>query len=144
MLMRSVLALAFCLAISVPAAAQKAAAPANTLAAADRLIAAQDVNAMMKDMATGMAKSLPEAARGPFIEEMTDQAFMARYTEQMRTVMAKNFSVEELDALADFYSKPLAKSAMAKMGTMMSELMPFLQGEMPAMVERLQKRVPKP
>ena len=86
------------------------------LAAADRMMAAQDINAMMKDITSNMAKSLPENVREPFVAEMTDEAFLGRYKAEMRTVMAKTFSIEELNALADFYAKPIAKSAMTKMG----------------------------
>ena len=117
---------------------------ADGLAAADRLIAVQDLKATMTDMATGMSKSLPEKVRAPFVEEMTDDGFIGRYKVQMRTVMAKNFTVEELNALADFYSKPIARSAMSKMGNMMTELMPFIQGEMPELIKRVQAKVPKP
>jgi uncharacterized protein len=140
MFMRS-LALVVIVALAGPAVAQKGN---EALAAADRLIQVQDLNVMMADMASGVAKSLPESQRAAFVAEMTDAAFLARYKEKMRVVMAKNFTVEELNALADFYAKPIAKSAMSKMGVTMSEMMPYIQGEMPAMMQRIQQRLQKP
>jgi len=111
------------------------------LAAADRMMAAQDVEAMMKDMTSNMSKQMPENVRAAFVAEMTDKAFMGRYKERMRTVMAQTFTVDEMNALADFYSKPIAKTAMAKMGGMMAQIMPFLQGEMPAMMKRIDEKM---
>jgi uncharacterized protein len=133
---------AVALMLAVPSFAQ--AQSPELLAAADRMIQVQDMNAMMKDMASNMAKSLPENVRAAFVAEMTDETFLARYKGKMRTVMAKTFTVEEMNALSDFYAKPIAKTAMAKMGTMMGDMMPFLQGEMPELMKRIDKRVPKP
>ena len=48
-------------------------------------------------------------------------------------------SVEEMTALSDFYSKPIAKSALLKMGSMMSDIMPFIQTEIPGIVARVMK-----
>ena len=134
--------IAFTLLLVAPSLA-RAQSP-ELLAAADRMIAVQDINAMMKDMSSNIAKSMPADGRDAFVAEMTDEAFISRYKLQMRTVMAKTFTVEEMNALADFYAKPTAKSAMAKMGTMMADMMPFLQGEMPELMKRIEKRVPKP
>jgi hypothetical protein len=114
----------------------------EALAAADRLIAVQKPAELMQDMATSVAAKLPgatEQQRQAFIAEMTNPGFMARYQEQMRLVMAKHLTVEEMDALAEFYSKPVARSAMKKMGASTAELMSFLQGEIPAMVARIMK-----
>ncbi len=128
------------------ALAQKppAAAPSpQVLAAADRLMTVQDVDGMMKDMASNIAGSLPEPQRAPFVAEMTDATFLVRYKDKMRGVMASTFSLEELDALSEFYAKPIAKSAMAKMGPMMAQVLPFIQSEMPGLMDRMQKRIQK-
>jgi hypothetical protein len=114
----------------------------ETLAAADRLIAVQKPAEMMKDMAGNVAARLPgasEAQKQAFVAEMTNPGFMARYQDQMRIVMAKHLTVEEMDALTEFYSKPVAQSAMKKMGATTAEMMTFLQGEIPAMVSRIMK-----
>jgi hypothetical protein len=70
---------------------------------------------------------------------MTDPAFMVRYQAQMRAAFSKNLTVEEMDALSDFYSKPIAISAMKKMGATSADLMTFIQSEIPAMVARIIK-----
>jgi hypothetical protein len=114
----------------------------QTLAAADRLIAVQKPAELMKDMAVNLAEKLPgatETQKQAFIKEMTDPAFMARYQAQMRAAFSKHLTVEEMDALSDFYSKPIAISAMKKMGATSAELMTFIQSEIPAMVARIVK-----
>ena len=117
----------------------------EALSAVDKLMAAQDVDAMMKDISENLIQSIPgqmpPEARAAFATEFNDPVFLSRYKSHMRTVMAKSFTVEEIGALTEFYSKPIAKSAMKKMGGMMGEMSPFMQAEMPALVQRVQQRV---
>jgi hypothetical protein len=136
------MATATTLAVWVLASGPAFAQTAEALAAADRLIAVQKPVEMMKDMATNVATRIPAASdqqRQAFIAEMTNTGFMTRYTEQMRFIMAKHLTVEEMNALAEFYSKPVAQSAMKKMGATTAEMMTFLQSEIPAMVARIMK-----
>ncbi len=97
----------------------------------------------MKDMAPNLAAKLAGASdeqKRAFIAEMTNQAFLTRYIEQMRLAMAKHLTVEEMDALAQFYSKPVAQTAMKKMGAVTGEAMTFIQSEVPPMVARIMKK----
>jgi hypothetical protein len=115
---------------------------AEALAAADRLIVVQNLDAMMNDMADKVAKTLPgatEQQKRAFIAEMTSPAFLERYKTFTRIALAKHMTVEELNALSDFYSKPIAISAMKKMGATMAEIMPFIQAEIPNLVARVMK-----
>jgi uncharacterized protein len=133
---------AVALAVWVLASGHAIAQTPQTLAAADRLIAVQKPAELMKDMAVNLAEKLPgatETQKQAFIKEMTDPAFMARYQAQMRAAFSKHLTVEEMDALSDFYSKPIAISAMKKMGATSAELMTFIQSEIPAMVARIVK-----
>jgi len=43
--------------------------------------------------------------------------------------MIKNFTADELKALADFYGSPVGKSAMAKFGNYMADVMPGMMAE---------------
>jgi hypothetical protein len=114
----------------------------ETLAAADRLIAVQKPAELMQEMAANIVTKIPgatEAQKQAFVAEMTDPAFMTRYQAEMRVAFAKHLTAEEMDALADFYSKPVAQSAMKKMGITTAELMTFMQREIPAMIARITK-----
>ena len=115
---------------------------ADTLAAADRLLAVQDLKSVTTDMARKISASLPAEQQQAYIAGMTDPAFLVKLNEAARQSMAKHFSVEELNALADFYAKPVAKSAMAKMGDYMTDLMPFIQAHIMTMMQTQQQ--PKP
>jgi uncharacterized protein len=133
---------AVALALLVLASGHAMAQTPQTLAAADRLIAVQKPAELMKDMAVNVAANLPaatEAQKQAFIKEMTNPDFMARYQAQMRIAFSKHLTVEEMDALSDFYSKPLAISAMKKMGATTAELMSFIQSEIPAIAARALK-----
>jgi uncharacterized protein len=133
-----IVAVAATVSLTTPAYTQSA----ETLAAADRLMAAQDINKMMNDMATNVADRLPgatDAQKQAFIAEMTAPEFLSRFRDETRKAMAKSFSAEELNALADFYSKPIAKAAMAKMGPYTADMMAFVQREIPSMVQRIQQ-----
>jgi hypothetical protein len=130
------------LALLVLASGRAVAQTPEALAAADRLIAVQKPVELMKDTAVSVAERLPgatEAQKQAFIREMTDPDFMARYQAQMRVAFSKHLTVEEMNALSDFYSKPIAISAMRKMGATMGELMTFIQSEIPAIVARIMK-----
>jgi hypothetical protein len=48
----------------------------------------------------------------------------------MLNAMVKNFTADELNALADFYGSPVGKSAMAKFPGYLGDVMPGLLAEM--------------
>ena len=130
------------IAISLCLPGHAVAQTAQGLAAADHLIAVQNLDALMKDMATNVAATLPGATdvqKQAFIAEMTAPGFLERYKARVRVAFATHLTVEELNALSDFYSKPIAESAMKKMGATTAELMQFIQTEIPAMVARIEK-----
>ena len=102
----------------------------------------QNLDAVMKDLASNIAPTITgstEAQRQAFIAGMTDPAFLERYKAQMRVALAKHLTVEELNTLSDFYSKPVAISAMKKMGVTTAEVMTFINTEVPAIVARVMK-----
>jgi len=100
---------------------------AERLAAADRLIAVQQPEQMLQDMAKSVASNLPEPMRDSYISAMTEESFVEGLSERMRDAMARHFTVAELDALAEFYARPVARSAMRKMGAYTADVMPWVQ-----------------
>lgn len=50
-------------------------------------------------------------------------------TKFMKDAMVKNFTADELKALADFYGSPVGKSAMKKFGVYQADVMPNIQAE---------------
>jgi hypothetical protein len=97
---------------------------------AERYLQANPPKALFEDMADKMAANLPPDQRQQFKRMMTADLDIAAVSKAMTDAMVKNFTTEELKALADFYGSPIGKSAMQKFGTYMADLMPVLQAEM--------------
>jgi hypothetical protein len=76
-----------------------------------------------------MAETMPADQREQFKKLMTTQVDIAALSKAMIDAMVKNFTTEELKALADFYGSPVGKSAMKKFGAYMADIMPVVQAE---------------
>jgi hypothetical protein len=96
---------------------------------ADRYLAATPPAELLGSLVTQMAKNVPADQRQAFIDTMSKNFDMVALTQSMKTAMVKDFTTEELKALADFYGSPVAKSAMGKIGTYMADVMPAIQAE---------------
>lgn len=125
-MLRNVFA-ALALSLAALNAAPQVAAPAMDPArvrAADRLMQVQSPRHLMQDMAVKMAAQMDPAVRDSFMAMMRDERLLATITQITRESLARNFTAEELNALADFYSQPIARSAMSKMDTYMADIAP--------------------
>jgi hypothetical protein len=69
---------------------------------------------------------------------MTKHLDLGRVTAAIKAAMIKTFTADELKALADFYGSDVGKSAMAKMGTYMSEVMPATMNEVQSALVKAQ------
>ena len=131
------LLLALLLPFSLPAFALDDT-PQNREQQADRYLASAPPQSMMSDMAAKMAETLPEEQRDQFKALMTKHLDLGRVTAAIKAAMIKTFSADELQALADFYGSDVGKSAMAKMGTYMSEVMPATMNEVQSALVKAQ------
>ena len=96
---------------------------------AERYLQVSPPKALFEDMADKMAANLPADQRDQFKKVMTTQVDIAALSKAMTDAMVKNFTTEELKALADFYGSPVGKSAMQKFGAYMADIMPVVQAE---------------
>ena len=96
---------------------------------AERYLQVSPPKALFEDMADKMAANLPPDQREQFKKVMTTQVDIAALSKAMTDAMVKNFTTEELKALADFYGSPVGKSAMQKFGAYMADIMPVVQAE---------------
>ena len=96
---------------------------------AERYLQASPPKAMFEDVADKMAANLPADQRDQFKRVMTTQLDIPALSKAMMDAMVKNFTTEELKALADFYGSPIGKSAMQKFGAYMADVMPVVQAE---------------
>ena len=103
--------------------------PANREQEAARYLQVTPPKEMMSDMAEQMAKSVPQDQRDSFKALLMKHLDMAALTKAIKDAMIKNFTADELKALADFYGSPVGKSAMKKFGAYMADVMPSVQSE---------------
>ena len=96
---------------------------------AERYLQVSPPKALFEDMADKMAETLPADQREQFKKLMTTQVDVAALSKAMIDAMVKDFTTEELKALADFYGSPVGKSAMKKFGAYMADIMPVVQAE---------------
>jgi hypothetical protein len=113
--------------------------PANRQREADRYLLASPPREMMASITEEMAKTMPSDQRAPF-QSLLALVDIDAVTQVMRQAMIKNFSADELKALADFYGSPAGKSAMKNFSKYMVDVMPGLEVEvMKAMTKAQQK-----
>lgn len=109
---------------------------------AERYMAATPPKELFADMAEQVAKTLPPQSRAVFKKAFTQHLDLGALTKAMKDAMIKNFTTDELAALADFYGSPVGKSAMKKFGTYMAGLMPVVQGEMLKVMAKVNRELP--
>jgi hypothetical protein len=141
-MLKSVLFLTICLqATSLIAATDT---PETRRHEAERYLQAIPPKALFEDMADKMSANLPPDQRTQFKATMTSQLDISAVTKAMTDAMVKNFTTEELKALADFYGSPVGKSAMQKFGAYMTDLMPTIQAEMMKAQAKANQLLPNP
>jgi hypothetical protein len=96
---------------------------------AERYLQVSPPKALFEDMADKMAANLPADQRAQFKKVMTTEVDISALSKAMIDAMVKNFTTDELKALADFYGSPVGKSAMQKFGAYMADIMPVVQAE---------------
>ena len=109
---------------------------------AERYVQANPPKAVFADMADKMAANLPPDQREQFKRIMTTELDVVALTKAMTDAMVKNFTTEELKALADFYGSPVGKSAMLKFGAYMADIMPVMQAEIMKASAKLNQSLP--
>ena len=102
---------------------------ANREQEAARYLKASPPKEMFEDTAEQMAKNMPPGQRDDFKALFVKHLDIEALTKIMKEAMIKNFTADELKALADFYGSPVGKSAMKKFGTYMADVMPSIQAE---------------
>ena len=106
---------------------------------AERYLQVSPPKALFEDMADKMAANIPADQRDQFKKLMTTEVDISALSKAMIDSMVKNFTTEELKALADFYGSPVGKSAMQKFGAYMADIMPVVQAEIMKAAAKMNK-----
>ena len=136
--------LLLCLSITPLLAADPADTPENRRHEAERYLKATPPKEMFANLAEKTAMNMPPADRQKFKETLTSALDIDALTRAMTDAMVKHFTVQELKALADFYGSPVGKSAMAKFGDYMADVMPTIQAEMIKAQAKANQSAPNP
>lgn len=110
----------------------------DKLAAAHRYLAAAPMSAMVDDMTSKVALQVPEKERAKFVRLMTKELDVEALEAAVVDALVKTFTLEELNAFADFYGSEVGKSAIKKFGTYMSLVMPVMQQEMKRAIKKIE------
>jgi hypothetical protein len=116
--------------------------PQTRLVQADRYLAATPPTELFAEMAENIAKNVPPEKRQALKDMLTKNLDIAALTKAMRDALVKDFTTEELKALADFYGSPVGKGAMKKFGIYMADVMPSIQSEVMKAMDRAKKPAP--
>ena len=76
--------------------------------AAERYLNAVPISQLLEDTFREMSKSLPEAIREGFVNQMRMVVRADLLEEATRASLIRHFTVDELNAMAEFYSSPLS------------------------------------
>ena len=109
--------------------------------AAERYLAAVPISQLLEDTFREMSKSLPEAIRKGFIAQMRIVVRADILEAATRASLVRHFTVDELNAMTEFYSSPHGASAMRKFGAYMADVMPAVQEEMIFGLDHMERQV---
>ena len=99
----------------------------NRMAAAERYAAVADIEKMMNDSIRTIAQSFPANQREDVIAKMRREIDIQWLRNLMINSMVQIFTVEELNALADFYGNSVGRSIVRKMPAYFAAFMPAMQ-----------------
>jgi len=98
----------------------------NRIEAAQRYMKVSDIPKMLNDMAQQLAMNVPENKRQEFIQFMS--GIDSQKLEQLMVVaVVQHFTVDEINALENFYGSPTGKSIMKKFPVYMASIGPSME-----------------
>ena len=109
--------------------------------AAERYLAVVPISQLLDDTFREMSKSLPEALRDGFVAQMRIVVRADVLETATRASLVRHFTVDELNAMAEFYSSLNGARAMRKFGAYMAGVMPAVQEEMILGLDHMERQV---
>lgn len=99
-------------------------------AAAIRYMNVMPMSKILDDSILAMSKQVPEEKRASYVASMKGMINAESLESIALDAMLRTFTVEELNALADFYGSAVGRSAMAKFGEYTAVVLPAVQKEL--------------
>lgn len=113
---------------------------AERLEAAKRYAKVSNFDQMMSDMIRNMARSMPPEEAKVFVEFMGSCMEGGALEKSTVILMAKHFSTDELNALADFYGTEMGQRILKKFGPYMAESQGVIQQFMLKAIEDYKRK----
>jgi len=103
--------------------------PANRILQAERYLQAVPPGELIQNMTKQAIATMPLDQQKVYKDMLTKYLDIQAIGQIMKNALSKNFSADELKALADFYGSPVGKSAMGKFSAYMQDSAPAIQAE---------------
>jgi len=104
------------------------------MAAAKRYAAVIEFDQLLENSILQTARSAQEHIQSRLIEHMRRELNRELLVEAMLDAMVRNFTTEELNALADFYSSPHGRAITKKLPQYNADLYPRIMSEVQRIV----------
>lgn len=122
-----------------PVQAASESEAAAQLEAAKKYARIASVAGILQDAVNSLAKQVPPDQREAFLAAMLENIDVKRLERLMVESLNKQFTLKELNALADFYGTAEGKKILRKLGMVMSELQPEIQKELMSAIQKTKK-----
>ena len=101
----------------------------NRVAAAQVYLEVFPIKSMIDDSIIESSRNISEGDRAKFIQFMQKSLNIRSLEQVMVANFARHFTVQEIQALVNFYGSEIGVSIMKKMGPYMADVMPSVQRE---------------
>lgn len=110
-----------CMALLFPVFGQAAEINEEKMQAATEFIELQNMEQVLRQMFEASTQMMPEGELKTIQEKFYERLNYQRIEQGCILAAARNFTLEELVAMIDFYSTPLGKSIVSKQGAYSAE-----------------------
>jgi len=111
----------------------------DRMMAAKRYAETSQIFSLWEKSIISIANKMPEAKRSDFISNMKKIVSIENIEKKAIDSMARYFTTEELNALADFYGSPVGKSIMKKFDAYIADVQVILREEMIKVIKEHKK-----
>ncbi len=110
----------------------------SRLSAALRYSEVFSMSEMLDETFENMAQRIPDGEREQFLSVMKTLVDIDKIEKATVETMAKHFTTDELNALANFYGSPVGKSIMEKFGPYMADINIIIMKDISVAVKKYQ------
>ena len=130
-----------CLSAAPAAADEPPDTPANRYLAAEEYLKIYPLDMMMADTTDELLKVIPPEQHEAFLESVKQVTKRLNLEELTIYAIVKHFTVQEINALTEFYSSPEGQSIMKKFPVYMKGIMPQFMSVFPEVISAVEEKM---